>query len=81
MPDSKPTAAPTPPTQMLAETRQETREIHGDTRKILGLLEEPAGAHQEEDRIDQILGAFAEVLTSLASLHDKVDRLAGRRSA
>jgi hypothetical protein len=63
--------------QLVVETRQETAEIHGDTARILDLLNPPQ--EEGEDRIDQILAALAEALTSLASAHEKIDRLAVAR--
>ena len=85
MPDAKPPITPTstlsPAAQLLTATHAETREIHGDTRRIIDLLEE-SGTGDAPDRIDQILEALAEVLTSLATLHGKVDRLGtGTRKA
>lgn len=65
-------------TEILAATHRETREVHADTTKIIDLLT-PSG-DGAEDRIAQILQALAEVLESLATLHNKIDGLASRRA-
>ena len=74
------TKQPTPPTsgQILMSTLSEATATHKDTQQILDLLQPP---EQEggEDRIDQLLGSLADVLTSLAGLHEKVDRLSAKQ--
>lgn len=71
------TTPQTSPTQrMVAETHTTAREIRGDTGKILDLLTPPE--NDGEDRIDQILHSLTDVMTSLASIHEKLDRVAGR---
>ena len=69
---------PSSPAQILTATHTTTEAVHKDTQQILGLLAETSG-DGEEDRIDQILKALSDLLTSTAALHAKVDALGSPR--
>jgi hypothetical protein len=61
-------------TQILLATHTRTKEIKTDTKEILSLLSEPK-TEGEQDRIDQILQALTEILTSLSTIHARLEKV------